>query len=81
MLRFDLDKKYPCAKLAAIGIAVKCLRTLSSLLSPNLADQSSCRIVITHAKARPILHADWSIRLGDNRPDRALKHLAAMLLQ
>ena len=26
-----------------------------------------------------ILHDDWSIRLGENRPDRVLKHLAAML--
>ena len=34
----------------------------------------------THAKARPILHADWPIRLGENRPDRALKHLVAMLV-
>ena len=28
---------------------------------------------------RPILHDDWLIRLGENRPDKALKHLAAML--
>ena len=26
-----------------------------------------------------IMHDNWSIRLGENRPDRALKHLAAML--
>ena len=26
-----------------------------------------------------ILHDDWSISLGENRPDRALKNLAAML--
>ena len=52
-----------------------CLRTVSSLFSPNLVDQSSCRIPTKHAKARPILQADWSIRLGENRPpDRALKH-------
>ena len=61
------------------SIAAKCLRTLSSLFSPDLTDQSSRRIKTTHAKARPIFHADWSIRLGENRPDRALKHLAAML--
>ena len=28
-----------------------------------------------------ILHDDRSIRLGQNRPDRVLKHLVAMLLQ
>ena len=33
----------------------------------------------THVKTTPILHADWSIRLGENRFDWALKHLAAML--
>ena len=27
-----------------------------------------------------ILHGDWLIRLGEKRPDRALKHLAAMLI-
>ena len=27
-----------------------------------------------------IMHGDWSIRLGENRPDRAIKHLAAMLM-
>ena len=26
-----------------------------------------------------MLHDDWSISLGENRPDRALKHLVAML--
>ena len=26
-----------------------------------------------------ILHDDWSIRSGENRPDRVLTHLAAML--
>ena len=46
---------------------------------PKLIDQSSCGILITHAKTRPILHYDWSISLGGNRPDRAVKHLAAML--
>ena len=54
-----------------------------SLFSPSLVNQSSCRILTTHAKARPILHDDWSIRLGENRPyksskkfgDYALSHL------
>ena len=27
-----------------------------------------------------ILHDDWSIRLGENRPDGVLKHLAAILI-
>ena len=26
-----------------------------------------------------ILHDDWPIRLGENRPDRVLKHLSAVL--
>ena len=26
-----------------------------------------------------VLHDDWLIRLGENIPDRALKHLAAMI--
>ena len=61
------------------SIVTICLRSISSLFSPNLIDQSSCRILTTHAKAWLILHDDWSIRLGENRPDMALKHLAAML--
>ena len=59
--------------------AFKCLRTFSDLFSPTIIDQSSCRILTTHAKNTPILHDDWSIRLGENRPDRALTHLAVML--
>ena len=62
------------------SIAAKCLRTMSSLFSPNLIDQSLCKILATHAKSRPILHDDWSIKLGENRPDRALGHLTAMLV-
>ena len=53
--------------------------SIAAKFSPNLKDQSSCRILTTHAKARPMLHDDWSIRLGENRPDRALKHMAAIL--
>ena len=59
------------------SIAGKCLRTMSSLFSPNLIDQ--CGILLTQARARPILHDDWSIRLGENRPGRVLKQLAGML--
>ena len=61
------------------SIAARFLRTMSSLFSPNLIDQSSYRILSTHAKTRPILHDDWSIRLGENRPDSSRKHLATML--
>ena len=50
------------------SIAAKCLKTLSGLFSRNLIDQSSCRILTIHAKTRPILHDDSSIRLGENRP-------------
>ena len=52
-----------------------------SLFSPNQIDQSSSRILTTHVKYRPILHDEWLIKLGENRPDRVLKHLAAMLKQ
>ena len=49
----------------------KCLRALSGLFSPNLIDQSSCRILIIYGKTRPILLDDWPIRLGDNRPNQS----------
>ena len=53
---------------------------LSGLFSPNLIDQSSCRILITHATARPIFQDDWPISMGEQRSDRVPKHLAIMLL-
>ena len=49
------------------SIAAICLIALSGLFPPNLIDQSSCMILTTHAKTRPILHDDWSVRLGENR--------------
>ena len=55
------------------SIAAKCLRALSGLFSPKLIDQSSCMILTIHAKTRPILHDDWSIRLGENRLYRSSK--------
>ena len=61
------------------GIPVKCLRALSDLFSPNLIDQSSCKTGLVSTFVVRIWHDDWSIRLGDNRPDKVLKHLAAML--
>ena len=62
------------------SIAAKCLRALSCLFPPNLTGQSSCRMDLVLACVVRILHDDWSIRLGENRPDRVLKHSADMLL-
>ena len=67
--------------LAEVRMAVKYLRTLSSVFSLKLVSQSSCRVLTTHAKTRPILHDDWSIRLGENRPVSIQKHVVAMLLK
>ena len=55
--------------LAKANIVAKCLKALSGLYSPNLVDQSACRILTTHAKTRSILHDDRSICLGENRPN------------
>ena len=41
---------------------------------------SSCEMGLVLARVVRILHDDWSIRLGENRLDRALKNFAAMLL-
>ena len=56
-----------CRHSALKYIAAKWLRALSGLFSPKLIHQSSCRILNTHVKTRPILHDDWSIRMGENR--------------
>ena len=53
------------------NIADICLRALSGLFSPYLFDQSLSRILISHAKTRPILHDDLSIRLRENKLDRS----------
>ena len=66
-------------KVLILSIAAKSLRTLSGLIPPNLIDESSCGILTTRAKTWPILHDDWSITLGENRPDGAFKHLKDML--
>ena len=50
-----------------------------SLFSLYLIDQSSCKMGLVITCVVRILHDDWSIRLGENRPDGALKHLAVML--
>ena len=61
------------------SIAGKCFRALSGLFSPNQIGQSSCTMGLVLACVVRILHDDRSIRLGENRPRRVLKHLAAML--
>ena len=60
-------------------IAATCFRAQLGLFSPNLIDQSSCRMGQVLACVVRILHDDWSIRLGENKPDEARKHLVAML--
>ena len=70
-------RQYPA--LCFVSIAAKCLGTLSGLFPPNLINQSSCRILTTHAKTRPILHDDWRIRLGENRLERAMLALSVSL--
>ena len=60
------------------SIAAKCLRALSGIFSPNLIDQSTCKMGLALACVITILHDDWSARLGDNRLYRVLKHLTAM---
>ena len=67
-------------QMSDASITAKCLRALSGLFSPNLIDQSSCRILSTHAETGPILYDDWSSRLGEYRPCRASNHLAALVM-
>ena len=64
---------------AVSSIATKCLRALSGLFSPNLINQSLCNMDLVLACGVRILQEDWSIRLGENRLEKVLKHLAAML--
>ena len=66
--------------LTTWSIAAKCVRTLSSLFSPNLIDQSLCRRGLVLACVVRILHDNWLTSLRENRPDMVLKHLAVMLL-
>ena len=61
------------------SIAAIYFRTLSALFSPYLIDQSSRRMGLVLACVVRILHDDWLASMGENRPDRVLKHLAAML--
>ena len=54
---------------------------LSGLFSPDLIDQS-CKIGLTFPTCVVrMLHDDWSIRLGEKRPDQnyqPIKHLTAV---
>ena len=52
------------------SIVTKSLKTLSGLFSPNLIDQSSCKMSLVLACVVRILHDDWSIRLGEYRLDK-----------
>ena len=61
-------------------MAIKCLRALSDLFSPNLIDQSLCRILTTHTKTRPILLDYWPIRLGENIPYQSSQTFGGYLL-
>ena len=62
-----------------MAIAVKCLRALFGLFSPNLIDQSSCRMGLALTCVVRLLDDDWSIRLGENKLCMVLRHLGAML--
>ena len=66
-------------ELTLASIVARCFRAQLGLFSPNLIDQSSCRMGLVLACVVRILHDDWSIRLGENRPDEARKYLVAML--
>ena len=66
-------------KLIQFSITAKCLRALSGLFSPNLISQPSCKMDLVLACVVRILQDDWSIRLGENRLDRVLKHFVTML--
>ena len=57
-------------KLILLSIAAKCFSGLSGLFSPNLIDQSSCKMGLVLACVVRMLHNDWPISLGENRPDR-----------
>ena len=50
------------------------LKALSGVFSPNLIDQSSCKMGLVLACMVRILHDDWSNRSGENRSNRALKY-------
>ena len=52
------------------SIVTNSLKTLSGLFSPNLIDQSSCKMSLVLACVVRTLHDDWSIRLGEYRLDK-----------
>ena len=48
-----------------VSITAKCLRSLSDPFSPNLTDQSSCKMDLVLACVVRLLRDDWSIWLGE----------------
>ena len=77
-----LNKIFPQTfiKTYQYRIATKCWKVLSGLFSPNLIDQLPCKMGLVLACVVRILHDDWSIRMGENRLDRVLKHLVSMFI-
>ena len=69
-----------CSRVYSFSIIAKCSIALLGLFSPNVIDQSSCKMGLVLACMVIILHDDWSIRSGINGPDMACSHLAAMLI-
>ena len=61
------------------SIAAKCFRALSGLFSPNLIDQSSCRILTTHAKTRSFCMMIGQLYWEKIDLIKVLKELSAML--
>ena len=70
--------QYSPGTMYLLSTAAKCLRALSGLFSPNLTNQSSCKMGLVLECVVRILYDDWSIKLQENRPDMGLKHLAVM---
>ena len=79
VLNFIIKLRFPTKKSNGPQHRCQMFRALSGLFSPNLIHQSSCKMGLVLACVVRTLHDDWSIRLGENRPDRVLEHLAAML--
>ena len=60
LLKHRISESLKCSKKIPtyVSAAVKCFGILSSLFFPNQIDQSSWRILITHAKIRSVLGDD-----------------------
>ena len=61
------------------SIDAEVLSTPSSLFSPNLIDQSACRILPHMRRLGPLCMMIDQSGMGENILDKALKHLAAIL--